>query len=742
MGVLVNRIQKYKGFIEEEVAQPILMDKLVALFKEMSNIERKEMAIQLHLPSVHTSKNMPAVLFIKEIYKYLKPSDDHFNRKYSLLMAVIRQLLEILDDEDEHSLISFLKRRESIVAAHGYWHYYWSLYFHPSRTKQSAMWEQAMSEVKLDIPNYPSLSPTLYKQQPEPNIVTKRGEETEQASELEKQCAAIKKKLNKEIQLRKQAETSLGKLEQKVYRLTQSLADLETYLQQSKQKLICTQQLQEKHVRELESQLMKNNMIIINFEAEQRKWKQEEEYLQQQLIDKEQQIEVYQCDRHKCEEHIALLEKQLTASHTKVDHLSNQNTLWKNMILSARPNTLIASIKYTIHFLYDHIQHKLGMNEHPMMTPIEEYYHRQMTQADRQKMRENLALIDQLELFIQDRTELVASKGKDNEVVAGNKEADFVEQNLIIHEESACSAESNMSVLEHEAKSDTNGFLGQADHIVDQRPAAEEHSMVNGTFYRRDHGGYIVLEDGQTFNITESLVLQRNLQHEAGVLCTPKLGEQNQYEIELLFQGDDSNSPIVQYDGYIQLGEHFMWYCVNLNDPAQRFSLHERDVAIRVPKDGDPCSFNVEIGKQVARLSRLYRTQSDLELKQTMLAATSARTGEKTQTKKEQPKPEPFLAGHQITIVGGLKKWFEEVVVETGAMLVHENGRNPKRVFHDLKRSSALFLLLTATSHQAYWDCIDIAKQYQIPFYFIEGSKSNLRLLLHQNREQIVTQAT
>jgi hypothetical protein len=55
-----------------------------------------------------------------------------------------------------------------------------------------------------------------------------------------------------------------------------------------------------------------------------------------------------------------------------------------------------------------------------------------------------------------------------------------------------------------------------------------------------------------------------------------------------------------------------------------------------------------------------------------------------------------------------------------------------------LRRSDALFMLLTATSHRATWSCIEIAKQHRIPHFVIQGSKSNLRTLLWDNRETIM----
>ncbi|OPG89587.1 hypothetical protein B2I21_36320 [Chryseobacterium mucoviscidosis] len=284
------------------------------------------------------------------------------------------------------------------------------------------------------------------------------------------------------------------------------------------------------------------------------------------------------------------------------------------------------------------------------------------------------------------------------------------------------------------------------DEITIERPKApavihtpktevqENITGVNGTFNRRDHGGYIVLENGEAFNITESMVYHHNLEHEAEVKCTPyHENGAKLYRIELLLQGDDAFAPIHQFDGYVGLGEHYTWYCVDINNSENRYPLHEKDVQIRQPVDGDPCLFNVALGGHIARLSRLYRETPD-ETEE--VEKTNHRL--KPALPKTKTKPEPFLSRCRIAIVGGQQKWFETVVSETGAELIHENGDHPERIHADLRRANALFLLLTATSHRATWSCIEIAKQQSIPHFVIQGSKSNLRSLLWEHRETIL----
>lgn len=283
----------------------------------------------------------------------------------------------------------------------------------------------------------------------------------------------------------------------------------------------------------------------------------------------------------------------------------------------------------------------------------------------------------------------------------------------------------------------------EALSLEESAPSREETAAwFGGTFYRRDHGGYIVLEHGEVFNITESMVHHYRLEHEAEVRCRPYEQESGviHYEIELLLQGDDTYAPINQFSGYVELGEHFTFYCVDMNNPENRYPIHYRDVEVQGPSDGDPCLFNVAVDGHYARLSKLYRksSQGDEGIKKKLDRQKQASWTAKT----DKSKPEPFLTGCKIVIIGGQAKWFESVVSETGAELVHDNGDSPERIHADLRRAQALFMLITATSHRATWSCVEIAKQCRIPHYIIQGSKSNLRTLLWENKEAIQRTAT
>ncbi|MFD1131713.1 MULTISPECIES: DUF2325 domain-containing protein [unclassified Paenibacillus] len=267
-----------------------------------------------------------------------------------------------------------------------------------------------------------------------------------------------------------------------------------------------------------------------------------------------------------------------------------------------------------------------------------------------------------------------------------------------------------------------------------QQKETESSKPSLGTFFRKDHGGYIVMENNETFNIPESVVNSIGLEHEAEVACEPQAREDGSVaqNIQLLLQGDDSHAPIHQYMGYIELGSHFTYYCVDINNPENKFPIYEKDVDMQDPQDGDPCSFNVAIGGDYARLSRVFKRTEPLATHESLL-----KTKTSNRSKAEKQVGERFLEGCKIVIVGGLSKWFEVVVKETGAELIHETGENPERIHAQLRRANAMFLLLSANSHKATWSCIDIAKENRIPHFRIEGSKSNLRMQLWENQQII-----
>ncbi|OPH47607.1 hypothetical protein BC351_10470 [Paenibacillus ferrarius] len=85
-----------------------------------------------------------------------------------------------------------------------------------------------------------------------------------------------------------------------------------------------------------------------------------------------------------------------------------------------------------------------------------------------------------------------------------------------------------------------------------------------------------------------------------------------------------------------------------------------------------------------------------------------------------------------ITIIGGQKKWYKAVTDDLNLELIHDGGEHPKRILGKLKRSKAIFLVLTATSHNATYMCVEYAKELGIPCFKLKGCKSQLRELILQ----------
>ncbi|MGI2295593.1 hypothetical protein [Paenibacillus sp. GXUN7292] len=254
-----------------------------------------------------------------------------------------------------------------------------------------------------------------------------------------------------------------------------------------------------------------------------------------------------------------------------------------------------------------------------------------------------------------------------------------------------------------------------------------------GKFVRRPHGGVIEFGDDTTVFITESVVQAVGVEHEAIVSYAAKEG--GGHHVSLIMQGDDSSSPVQQLLGFVRLGDYHEFYCVDVNT-NNSYKLHQKDVDYLTVRDGEPCLFNVMEGYQYARIARMYRNESTNGIDD--LQKKHAQEASQRKTAKPTEVIEKFLTGCKIVIVGGLEKWFASTVEMTGAELIHNSGHHPQRVFSDIKKANALFLLLTANSHKATWGAIEEAKKYNVPHFTIQGSRSNLLSLLWDNREFIL----
>jgi len=513
-------------------------------------------------------------------------------------------------------------------------------------------------------------------------------------NKYDKKIAVLEDKISKEISTRQQLELS-GVQKDKLYR----------QLQQEQDKLtLQAQQLKEQlNMYEVKVERMERSQHEIS-----QKRKEEEE---RWLIERNQlllQAKQYSDEIKKSTQIQENLQKEL-------DEAKKQSTSWQQ-IAQQRQEQVAATTKVTF-------------NLEQQLTETTISLHRELEQY-------NQTLIRSLE---QPSTPQLELKVLYRQQMKGVLELiENVENFQITHNQFAQTIAMSKEPTSTQQQQAHNKAINEQDIPVAPILLPEKQgAMLYGTFYRRDHGGYISLENGDIFNITESLVQQLELQHEAEVLCTPTAhpGRHNHYTIELLFQGDDNFSPINQYDGFIHQDEDSKWYCIDLNDEDNRFPIHFKDVEIQKPGHGDPCTFNVAEDGHIARLTRLYRLHGEM---------TDIHPARKKSDKPKEAtatpirhKLEPYLTDCTITIIGGQRKWFESVVRETGAELVHDGGERPERISSDLSRSQALFMILTSTSHRATWEGIEIAKMNQVPHFVIQGSKSNLRMLLWENQELI-----
>lgn len=162
-------------------------------------------------------------------------------------------------------------------------------------------------------------------------------------------------------------------------------------------------------------------------------------------------------------------------------------------------------------------------------------------------------------------------------------------------------------------------------------------------------GGVIDLDNGESITLTESEVLDQDIQHGAGV--TFQLTAHGKRKVDIIFQGENQSAPVKSYYGYIALGEHHKWYCVDGTDPDQRFVIDERDLDLFPKRELVPCLFNVMVGGDKARISRVYSDQTVQKKKD--LKKNQKQKKDLEKIPKPEEKIEPYLEGCKIVIVGG-----------------------------------------------------------------------------------------
>ncbi|WP_028987986.1 DUF2325 domain-containing protein [Thermicanus aegyptius] len=676
--------QKFKETIEEEVKVNHPLKWVNALIKEMTDAEKRQFAKMIQMQNIRMKKAISELLLYKEVAMLCKSgSEMGYSSKKRCILAIMQIIQPILDEEKD--LDGFIQRKSEWVSRYGIWHYYWALYFHPQRGTEE--WKRELQNIEDSVQQHEG-GPPESEEESESEREGSSGEPREKESpaqddEKEIKIGKLEKKIKKEMEIRVALEKEL---DQKRKELNRSERELHVLREEVKR----LQERNRMREEEMERLLKEWGEEKKRGVSKQQEWYEERGQLLQENKQLKQQLEA---KGNEIQTELQLRDKEIQKLRQEANRLQKPKSR----------DELIDGLKGSLYQEVAQLTQILAKGE----------------EGEERRVRDRLRLhLDFLDLLDEYRGKLEKANRpipKQVEPVKG-LESDV----MIIPEEREEEEEKNLS--------------GEVLPSVPVEP-------LTGIFYRRDHGGYIELEDGKSFSISESLVLNIGLEHGAGVACTP-MGN-GRYHIKLLYPGDDGASQVKKYFGYVELGEYHKWYCVDHSNPENRFLIHLKDLNILQPQDGTPCTFNVFEGSKIARISRLYSFPVEEEVEGGGVDSRgepkpsripSKRIEEETE---EERKIIPFLQGCRIAIVGGQRKWFEDVVLETGAELIHDDGQTPERIYADLKRSNALFFLLTANSHRATWGCMEIAKEYDIPHYIIRGSKSNLRAMLWEHREEI-----
>lgn len=679
--------------IERQSRRPFPQQNFMQFVRTLSDYEKLMLAITLQLPFTRKDlRKWPDLLFLKKLSLVLKKTTD---------MAIRQQLLIYISSvmiSNPSSLEQLNENLAEQIEEHGYWSVYWTIYYHIERDNNEELCVNMLEKLNTTLP--PTIQGSANQEVAATDTDITVPTLIQDQNKYEKKIALLEDKISKEISTRQQLELT-GAQKDKMHR----------QLQQEQDKLLLQAQQLKEQLRVYEQKIERVEQGQL--EITQRRKEEEDRWLieRNQLL---QQNKQHLDDLKKS----AQLQEQLLK---ELEEVKKQSANWQQLAQQKQETVKPTTTNITNSLTQQLTAAMIGL-------------HRELDQYNEEVLLTlESSAFEQNELRAQYRQQMRLALQLTEEIDAYQQTSQHFKQNL----KSMELAKEDTSPIE--AVTIHNTLTKPSSNLDTENTTQKQANMLFGTFYRRDHGGYISLENGDIFNITESLVQQLDLQHEAEVLCTPTAhpGRTNHYTIELLFQGDDDYSPINQYDGFVQQDEDLKWYCVDINDEDNRFPIHFKDIEIQKPNHGDPCTFNVAEDGHIARLTRLYRLQGD------SIDVHPAR--KKTDKPKEtnhssvRQKIEPFLTDCTVTIIGGQRKWFESVVKETGAELVHDGGERPERIASDLSRSQALFMILTSTSHRATWEGVEIAKTNNVPHFVIQGSKSNLRMLLWENQELIRT---
>jgi len=728
--------------LSEERVSAMPIPFLSPLLRELNETSKRKMAQVLEFSFARRGAyKWPQVLFAKSMLDLYSQARGSREIRRKLAEAVITAIRPLLDSADPaFSPEQFDADPADWTLHHGKWHCYWALYFSssadPFEEAGRLRLERLAAETTVASPAAESLAEATVALDPLPSDLRNEAAEQRRIEKLNKRIEALEERARREEERarRSEKETSDAKRE---------TAKLREHLNRSELELEAERRLTHRLTEERES-------FAGRLAESKRQHKQDRSRLEEELAETKRIAEALESRIRTMQTEA---EQEAFAGTETEDRAANDLHEERPFSNSDRPQH--QGIAYA-----DRVSPKSAVNMDDAESTIHRFdslLRRDLREAGtslpgghepgdpeaRTHMRRILDLLDAVDAYVAGRR---LARGVDVLADMRQMPRDPSVQSTSNRGQDSLDREEHPTVQELQAEAGSREDRGMAEALeqFESNERTEENGQ-SGTFYRRDHGGYIVLEEGESFNITESMVYKHQLQHEAEVLCIPRPDGHGgtQYEISLLFQGDDTFSPVRQYNGYAEQDEYGTWYAVDMNDADRRYPIHTRDLDIQRPVDGAPCIFNVGEEETVARLARVYRDFSAPDAPQrressVLRSASSSSSSSKTKREGRKNKPEPFLQGCTVVVMGGQRKWFEDVVVESGAEYVHENGLRPDLVASDLRRAQALFLLITSTSHRASWESVELAKAAEIPYFIIQGSKSNLRSMLWENRDAIM----
>ncbi|AKG37345.1 hypothetical protein [Paenibacillus durus] len=188
----------FKQRIQEESVKPFPIESMKSLLRELSNKKKRTMAAYMKWPiRFNPKKPFPDVVF----NKYLGAELQQKEGKQKLLIAILSAVLDLYDEEEE-SAEAFLAAQNEKIKEYGYWHYYWALRFYPDYTEevQKRLLELAAGNGQSDDHR---LAEPL-----NPAVVANK----KHGVDMKKHIAALKRKLDRESDLRQKAEKEMKRL--------------------------------------------------------------------------------------------------------------------------------------------------------------------------------------------------------------------------------------------------------------------------------------------------------------------------------------------------------------------------------------------------------------------------------------------------------------------------------------------------------------------------------------------------